>query len=163
MTRVFVSHCSEDNYFVDFLIELLKFHRVDVWADRSDLRAGATFPSDIEQALASCDTLLVVISQHSSRSQWMTREISTFKAVNPDRAVIPLVLAAEAEVDDIYEGLRLVKHLQCYESLLESFRELLRLLSQTLFPVVENRRVHDRRSEDRRAGDRRTRSIEQRL
>jgi hypothetical protein len=35
MTRVFVSHSSEDNYFVDFLAELLKFHHVDA-AEPSD-------------------------------------------------------------------------------------------------------------------------------
>src|SRR5260370_41096627 len=97
MTCVFVSHSSEDNYFVDFLIELLKFHRVDIWVDQSNLKAGSVFPSDIEQALATCDSMLVVISQHSSESRWITREISAFKAVNADRPVIPLVIDAEAD------------------------------------------------------------------
>ncbi len=156
MTRVFVSHCSEDNYFVDFLIELLRFHHVGVWADRSDLEAGGEFPADIEQALATCGTMLVVISQHSAKSSWMVREVSQFKAIDAARPVIPLVLDSAADPDQVYEGLGLITQLRFYESYLETFRKLLQLLDRTLFPAVENRQVADRRSADRReAGDRR--------
>jgi TIR domain len=164
MARVFVSYRSEDSYFVDFLVELLKFHHVDVWVDRNDLHAGATFTSDIERALTTCDNLLVVLSRHSARSRWMTREISTFKASNPDRAVIPLVLDPETDVNEIYDGLGLIQHLRCYESLLESFTALLRLLGQELFPPVERRNTLERRSEGRRSiNERRRSSIEKRL
>jgi hypothetical protein len=164
MTRVFVSYSSKDGYFTDFLVELLKYHHVDVWFDRVDLHAGDSFPTGIEEALASSDNLLAVISQHSLGSRWMTREISTFTAIHPDRLVIPLVLDADVDVDEVYEGLGLVQHLRCYESLLQSLRELMSLLGKTLFPVVERRKTTDRRSTDRRAGgDRRRSSIEQRL
>lgn len=164
MTRVFVSHSSEDYYFVDFLVELLRFHRVDVWVDRSNLKAGDVFTSDIEQALADCDSMVVVISRNSSRSRWMTREISAFKAI-ANRPVIPLVLDIEANPNDVYEGLGLVTQLRCYVSLLDSFSELLRRLGGTLFPVVEKRSGSDRRSEDRRKrpADRRKSPIEKRL
>src|SRR5437764_13645843 len=47
--------------------------------------------------------------------------------------------------------------------MLESFRELLRLLGRTLFPVAENRRTPDRRSRERRMVERRTGPIERRL
>ena len=164
MTSAFVSHSSQDDYFVDFLIELLEYHRIDVWVDRSHLKAGVTFTTEIEEALASCDSLVAVLSHHSSGSPWMTREISTFKALNPDRLVIPLVLDREADVDAIYEGLGLVKQLRCYESLLKSFSELLSLLGRTLFPVIERRASPDRRAEDRRThGDRRKASTEHRM
>ncbi len=165
MTSVFVSHSSKDNYFVDFLIELLRFHRVHTWADRSDLEAGGTFTSEIEQALAECENLLVVISQHSLGSPWITREISHFKAIDPNRPVIPLMLDATVDPDEIYEGLGLVTQLRLYESFLASLRELLRLLGRSLFPPTENRRVPDRRSKERRQHslDRRISSIEIRL
>jgi hypothetical protein len=165
MTSVFVSHSSEDNYFVDFLIELLKFHRVDVWVDRRNLEAGSTFTSDIERALATCESMVVVISQHSSRSPWVTREIAHFKAQNSSRLVIPLMLDAKADPDKIYEGLGLVTQLRCYESLLDSLRELLRLLGRALFPPLENRKIPDRRSESRRqqSTDRRKASMDKRL
>ena len=156
MTRVFVSHCSEDYYFVDFLTELLKFHHVDVWVDRSSLEAGGEFPSDIEQALATCGALIIVISQHSPKSQWMAREVSHFRAVNADRPVIPLVLDAAADPDKVYEGLGVITQLRFYESFLEGFRKLLQLLGRNLFPYVENRQIPDRRSAERRvSGDRR--------
>lgn len=165
MTSVFISHSSEDNYFVDFLIELLKFHRVDTWADRSNLEAGRTFTLEIERALVECENLLVVMSEHSSRSPWITREISYFKAVNPSRPVIPLVLDSRADPDRIYEGLGLVTQLRCYESFLESLRELFRLLGCTLFPPTENRKIPDRRGKERRRrpADRRRSSIDVRL
>jgi hypothetical protein len=67
------------------------------------------------------------------------------------------------DVNEIYEGLGLLKQIRCYESLLGSLRELLRLLERTLFPVVENRTVPDRRAEDRRSHDRRKSPIERRL
>jgi hypothetical protein len=151
-----VSHSSEDKYFVDFLVELLKFHHVDVWIDRNDLHAGADFASKIDQALASCDCLIVVISHNSANSPWITREISTFKAANPERPIIPLSLVADPDVDKIYGGLGQIQHIRCYESMLESFKQLLQLLDRTLFPVVERRSGTDRRSGDRRQSDRRT-------
>jgi hypothetical protein len=164
MTRLFVSHSSEDNYFVEFLIALLRFHHVDVWVDRRDLEPGGTFTSDIEHALTTCDSLLVVISKNSSGSRWVAREISAFKAADADRPVIPMVLDAETDPDEIYEGLGLVTQLRCYESYLESFRELLQMLDRTLFPVVENRKVQDRRSQDRRQPvDRRKSPVDRRL
>lgn len=165
MTSVFVSHSSEDNYFVDFLIELLKFHRLDVWADRTNLEAGGTFTADIEQALAACESMVVVISQHSAESLWITREVSHFRAVDASRPIIPLLLDGKADPDKIYKGLGLVTHLRCDESLLGSLRELLRLLGRSLFPPVENRRTPDRRSSGRRgqSADRRTNSTERRL
>lgn len=150
MTRVFVSHCSEDDYFADFLIELLRFHRI------STLEAGDESASDIEQALADCDALIIVISRHSSRSPSMTREVRHFGAVNAGRPVIPLVLDTAADRDTICEGLGSLTQLRFYESYLEGFRRLLLLLDRTLFPEVENRTVADQRSEERRvSGDRR--------
>jgi TIR domain len=165
MTYLFVSHSSEDNYFVGFLIELLKFHRVKFWVDQSNLIAGGVFTSDIENALAACDSMLVVVSKNSSKSRWITREVSAFRAIKPDRPIIPFVLDAEADPNEIYEGLGLFTQLRCYESLLESFRELLRLSGRVLFPVVENRKEPDRRSLDRRQqfADRRRNPIERRL
>jgi TIR domain len=166
MARVFVSYASEDDYFVDFLTELLKFHRIDVWVDRASLRAGETFTAEIEDALAYCDHLLAIISRHTLISRWVTREISHFKASHPDGVVIPLVLDAEAldEIDEIYDGLSVVHSLKFYESMLQGFRELMRSLDRELFPVFERRTMPDRRSQDRRvAGDRRNSSIDQRL
>lgn len=165
MTSVFVSHSSRDNYFVDFLIEFLKFHRVETWADRSDLAAGGTFTSEIEQALAHCENLLVIVSENSAGSPWVTREISHFKASNPDRPVIPLMLDAATDPDEIYEGLSLVTQLRFYEGFLDGFRELLRLLGRTLFPPTENRKTPDRRATERRqqSADRRASSIDIRL
>jgi hypothetical protein len=165
MTSVFVSHSSEDNYFVDFLIELLRFHRLDVWADRSNLEAGGIFTTDIERALTACENMIVVISQRSTKSSWVTREVAHFKALDASRPVIPLMLDGKGDPDKIYEGLGLVTHLRCDESLLGSLRELLRLLGRSLFPPVENRRTPDRRSAERRdqAPERRRSSVEKRL
>jgi hypothetical protein len=165
MTSVFVSHCSDDNYFVDFLIELLRFHRLEVWADRSNLEAGGIFTADIERALAASENMVVVISQRSAKSTWVTREVSHFKALDASRPVIPLLLDGKADPDKTYEGLGLVTHLRCDESLLGSLRELLRLLGRSLFPPVENRSTPDRRSAARRSQspDRRTGSAEKRL
>jgi len=164
MARVFISHCSADNYFVDFLAELLRNHRIDVWADLSNLEAGNEFTAEIETALEASDALIVILSKSSPQSKWMTRELSRFKAVNDGRPVVPVVLEPGVDLDDVYEGLSLVTHLRCYESMLVAFREILRLLGRELFPVVENRQAPDRRAADRRAeqADRR-RGANQRL
>jgi hypothetical protein len=156
VARVFVSHSSKDIYFVDFLSELLKFHHIDIWVDRNDLRAGAEFASEIDQALLSCDVLIVVVSHNSANSPWITREVSTFRTANPDRTIIPLALVADVDVDKIYDGLGQLHYLRCYESMLESFKELFLLLGCTLFPVIERRSLPDRRSGDRRQADRRS-------
>jgi hypothetical protein len=156
VTRVFVSHSSKDIYFVDFLSELLKFHHIDVWVDRNDLRAGAEFASGIDRALVSCDFLIVVISHNSTNSPWITREISTFRTANPDGTIIPLALVAEVDLNKIYDGLGQIQYLRCYESMLESFKELFQLLGCTLFPVIERRSLSDRRSAERRQADRRS-------
>lgn len=166
MASVFVSHSSEDNYFVDFLAELLRFHHIDVWVDRASLRAGDVFAGDIEQALASCGSMVVVISRNALNSQWIVREIAAFRAAGGDRPVIPLMLDPDTDPDQVYAGLGQVTPLRCYESLLDSLSQLMRLLGRTLFPAVERRAPGDRRSgADRRQapGDRRTGPVSRRL
>ena len=159
MTRVFVSHCPEDYYFVDFLTELLKFHHVGAWVDRSSLEAGGEFPSDIEQALATCGALIIVISQHSPKSQWMAREVGHFRAANADRPVIPLVLDAAADPDKVYEGLGMITHSDSMKASLKAFASFCNCWTAASFPTSRTGRyqIGDRQNAECPETDGRTR------
>lgn len=63
-----------------------------IFRDEEELGAAANLSPSIEEALGASAALIVICSPRSARSQWVGREISYFKRVNPDRPVLALIV-----------------------------------------------------------------------
>jgi DNA-directed RNA polymerase specialized sigma24 family protein len=77
MSRVFISHSSEDCPFVEReILPLLKKNGIDTFYSPLDIRAADQWERRLRTGLQQCDWFLVVMSPRSAASPWVTREVS---------------------------------------------------------------------------------------
>jgi len=84
----FFSHSRQDAEFVLKLATDLKLAGAAVWLDQLDIAPGQRWDKAIEQALADCPNLLVVLSPASVESNNVMDEVSF--ALEENRVVIPV-------------------------------------------------------------------------
>jgi cold shock protein len=71
----FVSHAAEDLLTVQAIVAGLEQRRLRCWYAARDLQLGTSYPRAILSAIAACDVLLVVVSEHAMKSRHVEREI----------------------------------------------------------------------------------------
>ena len=76
MAKAFISHSSVDKEFVLRLAHDLSRNWIDVWLDEHQLRVGADLTEEIESNIAAASHLVIVLSEASLKSEWVTRELS---------------------------------------------------------------------------------------
>jgi hypothetical protein len=74
--QVFLSYASEDKAIATRLADALKNSGVTVWFKDWELAAGDSIVSRIEQAVASSDLIIVLLSPSSVASRWVQAELS---------------------------------------------------------------------------------------
>ncbi len=89
--NIFISYARHDGKIADMLQERLMERRVQVWVDRTRLIPGAPWPIGLQQALDSCDTMLVLLSPSSLGSEAVRREY--IYALRAGKTVIPVLIA----------------------------------------------------------------------
>lgn len=164
MAKIFISHASDDRYFVDLLAKLLEFHYIETWYCYSDIEPGCKYRNEIDEGIDQADSLIVVVSDNSLKSKWVTREIAIFQAKRPDAKIIPLLLGPMVNPDDVFDGLKEYQSINFNENMLAGFEKLFVLFDKEFLPQAERRDGTDRRTDDRRNGaDRRASDMRQRF
>src|SRR5215813_9334736 len=97
MTKLFISHSSQDDAFVRDLRAALADHGQEGWIDSRELRGGDPLWTEIQQAIDDASAYAVVISTDALQSTWVGRELRYALDVRHQRGkdkfpVIPLSL-----------------------------------------------------------------------
>jgi len=74
MAKLFLSYSRKDEARARRFTTWLERESHDVWRDEQDIGGGASFSSEIEQALKNCDAVLVLWSAASVQSAWVRDE-----------------------------------------------------------------------------------------
>jgi hypothetical protein len=82
---VFVSHASEDKVFVERLAHDLIIRGVQVWYAEWEIRVGESIVQKINEGIDSSGSLLVVLSEASTRSAWVGRELRACQGISDRR------------------------------------------------------------------------------
>ena len=90
MSKIFISHSWEDNDLSKYLAENLEKSGVSIWIDYSSLKYGDSLPKKISKALDWCDTLILLWSEHSSKSRWVSMEWEV--ALTMNKRIIPCII-----------------------------------------------------------------------
>lgn len=72
----FLSHSSADKAFIRQLAGDLTANGISVWLDEQRIRVGDSIPEKIAQGLAESDYFLIGMSQKSSESAWVQKELN---------------------------------------------------------------------------------------
>ena len=97
MSKLFISHSSQDDAFVRDLRWTLADLKQDAWIDSRELRGGDPLASEIEKAIEEASAYAVVISPDALQSEWVGTELKYALGVQKARGkdqypVIPLSL-----------------------------------------------------------------------
>ena len=88
--NIFVSYSQEDKDFVSRLVNDLKKFGHSVWMDKDKIFVGDKIPNNINKAIRRCRFFLLVISDHSSTSNWVRWELEEAKACKS--IIIPVII-----------------------------------------------------------------------
>jgi hypothetical protein len=89
MKHIFVSYAREDKDFARQLTSRLRESDRVPWQDLRDLRGGDDWQASIDDALRKAEALVVIMSPHATRSQYVTYEWAF--ALGAGIRVIPVV------------------------------------------------------------------------
>jgi tetratricopeptide (TPR) repeat protein len=97
MSKLFISHSSQDKAFVRELKEALGYHKQDVWIDSREMAGGDRVWAKIKQAIDDASAYAIVISTDALQSKWVGKELRYALDVQKQRGkdqfpVIPLSL-----------------------------------------------------------------------
>jgi TIR domain/Pentapeptide repeats (8 copies) len=71
----FISYSSKDKDFATRLHERMRAEHLRVWFASEDIKSGQKIHEQIERAIQMYDRLLLVLSEHSIQSEWVTTEL----------------------------------------------------------------------------------------
>ena len=72
-----------------------------IFRDREELAAADTLGDEIEHALASSETLIVICSPRSAKSHWVKKEILSFRRGGPQRKIFSVIIDGEPHASNI--------------------------------------------------------------
>jgi hypothetical protein len=110
---IFISYSHQNADFVDRLALQLVQHRVNVWMDRWELHVGDSLLTKVQEAITGASALLVVLSQASVASEWVSKEINAglLRELEERKVVVLPVLVEDCAVpiflrDKLYADFR---------------------------------------------------------
>ena len=80
MPSVFLSYAQPDQKVARQLAEDLRVPGVQVWFDQQEILAGDSIAERIREGIRSVDYLIVLLSESSAKSVWVSREIGAAMA-----------------------------------------------------------------------------------
>ena len=77
MSKLFISHASEDKRLACQLSNDLRVLGYSIWLDEWNIKVGQCIPSEIETALIDTRFLILLLSKHAVQSRWVDTEWKT--------------------------------------------------------------------------------------
>ena len=124
MTKVFISHATEDRDFIDReIVGLLRDRGIEVWYAQDAIRGADHWEKSIKEGLNSSEWFLVVLSANSVQSEWVQIEVS-WAVEHRGGKIVPVVIG-ECDPDQCHLKLRLLQHIDFSERIDAAQRKLL--------------------------------------
>lgn len=88
--KVFISHSSTDKWVARQISRQLHDRGIDSFLDEKDIETGDSIDSAIQEHLADCDELLMLLSPAALKSAWVLIEIGGAKALG--KRLVPILV-----------------------------------------------------------------------
>lgn len=96
--KVFISYSHADKTFVDWLINELGQHQVNLWYDNDEIKAGDSIKKKIEEGIEASSTIIIVFSKNSINSDWVQFEYNSALLLNSIKKGIKVITLV---IDDV--------------------------------------------------------------
>jgi hypothetical protein len=106
--KVFLSHSTKDQQFVQSLADELKREQIEPWICEADVEFGGNFVAKIEEGLRDADLTVLFWSPEAARSDWTRLEWTsvTAREISESRTRLGVVLLRDCEIPELLR----VKH-----------------------------------------------------
>ena len=106
MSKIFLSHTSDDKPFVRKLAGDLRRYNHTVWIDEAEINIGDSLISKIREGLDSVDFVAVVLSKKSIESPWVQKEIeiASTREIDEKKVVVLPLLIEDVELPGFLKG-----------------------------------------------------------
>ena len=162
MQPVFISHSSNDRYFVNLLVALLEFHGIKTWCSADDILGSHQYRDEINKALKNAESLIVVVSKNSFESKWVIKEFVQFQTLKPEAPILPLLLD-DTDLSQFVDGLEAYQAIDFRDCMKTGFEKLTAVFGKTFLPSTVKKSLPKDQDRRDRAGDRRSADMKQRL
>lgn len=114
---VFLSHSSKDKPAIRQLATDLTAAGVTVWLDEQKIHVGDSIPEGIAQGLAESDFFLIALSESSTSSEWVKRELNSalIDAVARRKVKILPVLLSPTELPVVIRDMKYADFTKSYK------------------------------------------------
>ncbi|MCY1644066.1 MULTISPECIES: toll/interleukin-1 receptor domain-containing protein [Methylobacteriaceae] len=130
--RVFISYSWADAHQVDQLKEAVRSAGLDVWIDRDNILLGDRPADKIKDGIAGSDYFLLYITDKSSKSEWVKREISyAFELSREKKTTIVPALTDNAELPIEFSGYLYIDFRESFAKGLAQLRRFFKSQSET--------------------------------
>lgn len=89
--KIFISYSRQDEQVADKIVANLDSLGIPVWLDRREIQPGDSFLEKMNQGIGQASYVLVLFSNSSLQSKWVTREWASALA-NQSTTLIPILL-----------------------------------------------------------------------
>lgn len=143
LSKVFLSHSSADKAFVDRLASDLERINVSVWYAKWEIRVGDSLIEKIQQGIESNDYLAIILSPHSTKSEWVKKEVNAglMRELDEKKVFLLPLLIADCKIPTFLKEKKYADFRNSYE---EGFEEF-------LFTVSPENKITISRSKDFRS------------
>ena len=124
-SRVFISHSTKDREFVELhIVNYLEKHNIKTWYSKVEIQTASEWERSILLGLESCEWYLIVMSQHSVKSEWVKDEL-IWAIDNRPENLVP-VMIEDCEPEDFHIRLRRIQFADLRQPSKESLFNLLK-------------------------------------
>lgn len=88
MGYIFISYSSKNQEQALAVKTFLNKHKIETWIAPGDIPAGSQYAQVINQALKNCSGMLLLLTEESQESIWVSKEVE--RAIHYNKTVIPL-------------------------------------------------------------------------
>ncbi|MBV9959229.1 MAG: tetratricopeptide repeat protein [Acidobacteria bacterium] len=104
MTRVFISHSSQDRQIIEReIIAPLRAQGLETWYSTDNIRLASEWEKQIHEGLKSCEWFLIVLSPRALDSEWVQREVH-WAFLNRQHKIVPVMLES-CNPEELHLGL----------------------------------------------------------
>lgn len=127
---VFISYKSEEFQEADWVRQQLESGGISCWMAPNSITGGASYATEIPQAIRSCRVFVLILSRRAQLSQWVPKELD--QAINCGKIIMPFMLENCPLEDDFSFYLSNVQRYPAYEGREAAMQRMLREIRMLL-------------------------------
>lgn len=127
---VFISYKSEEFQEADRVRQQLESGGISCWMAPNSITGGASYATEIPQAIRGCRVFVLILSRRAQLSQWVPKELD--QAINCGKIIMPFMLENCPLEDDFSFYLSNVQRYPAYEGREAAMQRMLREIRMLL-------------------------------